>query len=175
MIKRDAAVSFAFLCGFFILNAFCALVSATDAQVTAIHAGKLIDPDSGAVLIGQTIIVRDGKIESVGNNLTIPSNAKIIDLSKMTVLPGLIDCHTHLADGARDSEPMDQFKKTAARIALESVPNARAMLESGFTSVRDVGTYRALGDIALRDAIQLCGRRVRHHLRRGRRGHWTCS
>ena len=154
MIKRDAAVSFAFLCGFFILNAFCALVSATDAQVTAIHAGKLIDPDSGAVLIGQTIIVRDGKIESVGNNLTIPSNAKIIDLSKMTVLPGLIDCHTHLADGARDSEPMDQFKKTAARIALESVPNARAMLESGFTSVRDVGTYRALGDIALRDAIQ---------------------
>jgi len=154
MIKRDAAVSFAFLCGFFILNAFCALVSATDAQVAAIHAGKLIDPESGAVLTGQTIIIRDGKIESVGNNVTIPSNAKIIDLSKMTVLPGLIDCHTHLADGARDSEPMDQFKKTAARIALESVPNARAMLESGFTSVRDVGTYRALGDIALRDAIQ---------------------
>jgi imidazolonepropionase-like amidohydrolase len=72
----------------------------------------------------------------------------------MTVLPGLIDCHTHLADGAHDSEPMDQFKKTAAQIALESVPNARAMLASGFTSVRDVGTYRALGDIALRDAIQ---------------------
>jgi len=155
MTKRNASVTFVLLSGFFIIfNAFWALVSAADAQVTAIRAGKLIDPDSGAVLVGQTIIVRDGKIESVGNNVTIPSNAKIIDLRQMTVLPGLIDCHTHLADGTHDSEPMDQFKKTAARIALESVPNARAMLESGFTSVRDVGTYRALGDIALRDAIQ---------------------
>jgi imidazolonepropionase-like amidohydrolase len=154
MIKRNAAVRLAVLSGFFVFNAFCALVSAADEQVTAIRAGKLIDPDSGAVLTGQTIIVRGGKIESVGYNVTIPPNAKIIDLSKMTVLHGLIDCHTHLADGAHDSEPMDQFKKTAARIALESVPNARAMLESGFTSVRDVGTYRALGDVALRDAIQ---------------------
>ncbi len=83
----------------------------------------------------------------------IPSNAKIIDLTKMTVLPGLIDCHTHLADGARDSDPIGQFKKTAAQVALESVPNARVTLESGFTTVRDVGVYRALGDIALRDAI----------------------
>ena len=77
----------------------------------------------------------------------------MIDLSKMTVLPGLIDCHTHLADGAHESDPVGQFKKTGAEVALESVPNARAMLESGFTTVRDVGTYRALGDIALRDAI----------------------
>jgi imidazolonepropionase-like amidohydrolase len=154
MIKRNAAVTLVFRSSLLIFSVFCGLVSNADAQVSAIRAGKLIDPDFGAVLTGQTIIIRDGKIESVGNNVTIPSNAKIIDLSKMTVLPGLIDCHTHLADGARDPEPMDQFKKTAARIALESVPNARAMLESGFTSVRDVGTYRALGDIALRDAIQ---------------------
>jgi imidazolonepropionase-like amidohydrolase len=123
------------------------------AQITAIRAGKLIDPDSGTVLTGQTILIREGKIEAVGNSVSIPSDAKIVDLSKMTVLPGLIDCHTHLADGAHDSEPMSQFRKTAAQIALESVPNARAMLQSGFTSVRDVGTYRALGDVALRDAI----------------------
>jgi len=129
------------------------LLFAAAAQVTAIRAGKLIDPDSGSVLSNQTILIRDGKIEAVGNNLTIPSDAKVVDLSKMTVLPGLIDCHTHLADGAHDSEPMGQFRKTAAQVALESVPNARAMLESGFTSVRDVGVYRALGDVALRDAI----------------------
>jgi imidazolonepropionase-like amidohydrolase len=153
MIKRNVAVTDVVLNCLFIFS-LCGLVSTADAQVTAIRAGKLIDPDSGTVLTGQTIIIRDGKVESVGNNVTIPSNAKIIDLSKMTALPGLIDCHTHLADGAHDAEPMDQFKKTAARIALESVPNSRAMLESGFTSVRDVGTYRALGDIALRDAIQ---------------------
>ncbi|MFZ0771451.1 MAG: amidohydrolase family protein [Candidatus Sulfotelmatobacter sp.] len=136
-----------------ILAACCALVCAAVAQVTAIRAGKLIDPGSGTVLTGQTILIRDGKIQAVSDNLAIPANAKVIDLSKMSVLPGLIDCHTHLADGAHDSEPMGQFKKTAAQIALESVPNARAMLDSGFTTVRDVGTYRALGDVALRDAI----------------------
>ena len=133
--------------------ACCVLLVPAVAQVTAIRAGKLIDPDSGTVLTGQTILIRDNKIEAVGSNVTIPSNAKIIDLTKMTVLPGLIDCHTHLADGAHDSEPMSVFSKTAAELALESVPNARVTLESGFTTVRDVGTYRALGDIALRDAI----------------------
>ena len=103
--------------------------------------------------MGQTIFIRGGKIEAVGNNVTIPSNAKIIDLGKMTVLPGLIDCHTHVASGAQDSKDLDVFRKTAAQLTLESVPNARAMLESGFTTVRDVGTPRALSDIALRDAI----------------------
>lgn len=136
-----------------ILVACCGIVCGAAGQVTAIRAGKLIDSDSGTVLSGQTILIRDGKIQAVGDNLTIPPNAKVIDLSKMTVLPGLIDCHTHLADGAHDADPIGQFKKTAAQIALESVPNARVMLESGFTTVRDVGTYRALGDVALRDAI----------------------
>src|SRR5271170_2255150 len=133
--------------------ACCALLVPAFAQVAAIRVGKLVDPDSGTVLAGQTILVRDGKIEAVGNNVSIPSDAKIIDLSKMTVLPGLIDCHTHLASGAYDSKDLDFFTKTSAQFALESVPNARAMLESGFTTVRDVGTYRALVDVALRDAI----------------------
>jgi imidazolonepropionase-like amidohydrolase len=123
------------------------------AQVTAIRAGKLIDPDGGAALTDQIILIHDNKIEKVGKALQIPPGAKVIDLSKMTVLPGLIDCHTHLADGAHNGEPMGQFRKTAAQDALESVPNARVTLESGFTTVRDVGVYRALVDVALRDAI----------------------
>jgi imidazolonepropionase-like amidohydrolase len=131
------------------------LAAAAAAQVTAIRAGHLIDTDTGAVFADQVILIRGGVIEKVGKEkeIQIPSDAKIVDLSKMTVLPGLIDCHTHLADGAHSGEPMSVFAKTAAQVALESVPNARAMLESGFTTVRDVGTYRALGDIALRDAI----------------------
>jgi imidazolonepropionase-like amidohydrolase len=136
-----------------IIAAAILLPAAAFAQITAIRAGTFIDTDSGKVLSNQTILIRAEKIEAVGASLPIPSNANVIDLRSMTVLPGLIDCHTHLADGAHDSEPMGQFKKTAAQVALESVPNARAMLESGFTTVRDVGAYRALGDIALRDAI----------------------
>ncbi len=131
----------------------CLLSNRGRTQVTAIRAGKLVDPDAGTVLADQVILIRDSKIEKVGKGLDIPATARIIDLSQMTVLPGLIDCHTHLADGARSGDPLNQFRKTGAQIALESVPNARAMLESGFTTVRDVGTYRALGDIALRDAI----------------------
>ncbi len=129
------------------------LATLASAQTTAIRAGRLVDPDSGTVLTDQIILIRDSKIEKVGEGIEVPANAIVVDLSRMTVLPGLIDCHTHLADGAHDGEPMGQFKKTAAQVALESVPNARTMLESGFTTVRDVGTYRALGDIALRDAI----------------------
>jgi imidazolonepropionase-like amidohydrolase len=131
----------------------CVLLVSARAQITAIRAGKVIDPDNATVLTNQTILIRDNRIDAVGANLTIPPSAKIIDLSHYTVLPGLIDCHTHLADGAQGADPIDVFRKTAAELALESVPNARAMLESGFTTVRDVGTYRALGDVALRDAI----------------------
>ena len=124
------------------------------AQVTAIKAGRLVDPQAGVVLPDQVILVRDNKIEAVGRGLSIPADAKIIDLSQMTVLPGLIDCHTHLADGPTDDgDPFSQLKKTAAQVAFESVPNARTFLREGFTTVRDVGVYRALNDVAMRDAI----------------------
>ena len=129
------------------------LVQSARAQVTVVRAGRLIDPDSGTVLANQVIMIRDGKIQAVGKELALPADAKWIDLSDKTVLPGLIDCHTHVADGQGDGEPFNVLRKTASQIALESVPNARAMLLSGFTTVRDVGTYRALNDIALRDAI----------------------
>jgi imidazolonepropionase-like amidohydrolase len=122
------------------------------AQLSAVKAGRLIDPDAGTVLTDQIILIREGKIESVGKGLPIPADFKVIDLSKMTVLPGLIDCHTHVAD-AGDAEPMDVLKHTASEIVLAAIPNARKMLLSGFTTVRDVGTYRALNDVALRDAI----------------------
>ena len=122
-------------------------------RVTLIRAGRLIDPDSGTVLTNQVILIKDAKIQAVGRDLGLPANVPVIDLSDKTVLPGLIDCHTHLADGALDPEPFNRIKKSASQLVLESVPNAKAMLLSGFTSVRDVGTYRALNDVALRDAI----------------------
>ena len=142
MRRHSTFASFIVLCGV-----------AASAQVVVVKAGRLVDPDSGTVLSDQTIVIRDHKIAEVGKGLAVPVGAKLIDLSSMTVLPGLIDCHTHVADGQVGGEPFNVLRKTASQIVLESVTNARKMLESGFTTVRDVGTYRALNDVALRDAI----------------------
>jgi imidazolonepropionase-like amidohydrolase len=129
--------------------------TAAPEAVTAIKAGRLVDVENGRVLDKQIILLRGNKIEAIANDIKIPAGAKIVDLSAKTVLPGLIDCHTHLADGAHDAngDPTSQLKRTASEVVLESVPNARMTLEAGFTTVRDVGVYRALNDIALRDAI----------------------
>ncbi|MFZ0431634.1 MAG: amidohydrolase family protein [Candidatus Acidiferrales bacterium] len=123
------------------------------APTVAIKAGRLVDVNAGTVLTDQIILIEGERIKEVGRELEIPADARVIDLSNMTVLPGLIDCHTHLADGAPDPDPLNYLTKTSAMVAYESIPNAKAMLESGFTTVRDVGVYRALNDIALRDAI----------------------
>jgi len=125
------------------------------AQTTVIRAGRIIDPDTGTVLTNQEILIYGNKITAVAPKVNASADADVIDLSRMTVLPGFIDCHTHIADGASldGGDPFNALKKTSSQVALESVPNARATLLSGFTSVRDVGTYRALNDVALRDAI----------------------
>ena len=120
--------------------------------MTLIRAGKFIDVQAGRTLTNQLILVRGTRIEAVGAQLSIPEGAAVVDLSNMTVLPGLVDCHTHLADLA-DAEPLDVLKRTAAEAAYAAIPNARVTLLAGFTTVRDVGVYRAFNDVAMRDAI----------------------
>jgi imidazolonepropionase-like amidohydrolase len=122
------------------------------AAVTAIRAGKFIDVVAGRSLANVVIVVRGKTIDAVGADVAVPEGADVIDLSSMTVLPGLVDCHTHLADVAV-SEPLEVLKRTAVQTAYAAIPNARLTLLSGFTTVRDVGVYRALSDVAMRDAI----------------------
>lgn len=140
------------LTGLFIAS-FVLLSNMTHAQDLYIKAGKLIDVESSSVLDNQIIEIHNDKIKQVANNISIPPGSTVIDLSKQTVLPGLIDCHTHLVGDQNDADPVSELKKTAAQRAFESIPNAKATLLAGFTTVRDLGTYRALVDVALRDAI----------------------
>ena len=146
---RARSVVGALLC---VLTGFVHPASAAE-QAIAIRAGHLIDTLAGRMAGAQVILVRAGVIEDVGANVQVPGDARVIDLTAYTVLPGLIDAHTHLTIDQRNQDPLAELEHTAAERAFGSIPNARAVLLAGFTTVRDLGSYRALVDVALRDAI----------------------
>jgi imidazolonepropionase-like amidohydrolase len=134
---------------------FC--FSSAAAQLTAIKAGKLVDPDTGTTALNQIILIENGRIKAVGSALQIPAGAVVVDLSGATVLPGLFDAHSHLCQMTvpdnRHLFTLDIEEPTAYR-AILGVMNAKAMLDSGFTTVRDVGNSGNYGDTALRHAIE---------------------
>jgi imidazolonepropionase-like amidohydrolase len=129
------------------------------AQVTAIRAGHIVDPDTGKANANQIILIEKGKIKSIGAGLSIPAGAVVIDLSRYTVLPGLFDAHTHLCMTVKKERDNGRYFYTTLNDpdsfrAIEGVANARAMLESGFTTVRDVGNEGNYACSSLRRAIQ---------------------
>ncbi len=128
------------------------------AQVTAITAGTLIDPETGTEKTRQIILIEAGKIKAIGSELPIPSDATRIDLSQETVLPGLFDAHTHLLANIDPKWDLDFWIMTLQRRAgwraIQGVRYAKEMLESGFTTVRDVGNSGDHLDTDLDKAIR---------------------
>lgn len=127
--------------------------TASFAQNFYIEAGRLLDVQAGQVLTGQCISVAADKVTAVAPCGPTPAGSERLDWSAYTVLPGLIDLHTHLADAGQSADLALPLKTSPAATALIGAHNARLTLEAGFTTVRDVGTYRGLTDVALRDAI----------------------
>jgi imidazolonepropionase-like amidohydrolase len=119
-----------------------------------VQTGKLVDVVAGDVLIGQCIEIAGDRITGVAPCGPTPPGAERIDWSAYTVLPGLIDLHTHLADAGQSADLALPLKTSPAATALIGAYNARVTLKAGFTTVRDVGTYRGLTDVALKNAIE---------------------
>ena len=139
---------------FLVLAAALSLApSALLANDIYLEAGRLVDVQAGNLLTGQCISITDDKITAIASCGPTPKGAERVDWSGFTVLPGLIDLHTHLADAGQSADLGLPVKTSPAATALIGAHNARLTLEAGFTTVRDVGTYRGLTDIALRDAI----------------------
>lgn len=132
----------------------CLLAGSLSAQTktTIIKAGRLIDTENGKVLLDQLILIENDTIKAVGPNIKIPADSKIIDLSKATVLPGLIDCHTHITAQPSGDYYGDIFRKTPMDYAVTAHIYAKKTLEAGFTTCRDVGAA-AFIDVSLRNAI----------------------
>jgi len=143
-----------------LLGAIAILAAAPlSAQVTAIRAGRLVDPDAGTIATNQVILIENGRFTAIGASVPIPPNAQVIDLSNQTVLPGLVDAHNHLALTYKDFPENNIYyvtyvlESTPLR-AIQAVSNGIQMLASGFTIVRDMGNNANYADVALRQAVE---------------------
>jgi imidazolonepropionase-like amidohydrolase len=146
--------------GFLFLAVLCSLGSdfsatAQSNQATAIRCGRLLNPVDGSITANAVIIVRGERIEQVGAGLSVPEGAKVIDLSTYTVMPGLIDSHTHILlqpEDERGAPPV--VTKSQAFRTVQGVAAARRDLEAGFTTMRDLDSEGAgFADVAVRDGI----------------------
>ena len=126
---------------------------AASAPRTLVRAGHLLDVKTGKMLDAQTIVVTGDSISSVAASSSIKAQPgdKVIDLGDMTVMPGLIDVHTHIT-GVPNFDPYFELTQTDAKEAIQGVANARTTLLAGFTTIRNVGAG-GYTDVDLRDAI----------------------
>jgi imidazolonepropionase-like amidohydrolase len=120
-------------------------------KIVVVRAAKLIDTKTGTTIANPIVVIEDDKITSVGTNVAIPAGARVINLGSATLLPGLIDCHTHVTSQPTDYYE-DTFRKSPIDIAITAHVYAKRTLDAGFTTIRDVGASEYI-DIALKRAI----------------------
>src|SRR5258706_3247586 len=120
------------------------------AKAVVIRAGRLLDVKTGKTLSNQTIVINGDKIVGVGSDIQVPAGAQVVDLSNATVLPGLIDAHTHIT--MTTNFGYSRLAISVPRQALNGAHNAGFRLEAGFTTIRNVGAS-GFTDVAWRDAI----------------------
>ena len=139
---------------------FSLILGLANAQLIAIKAGKVIDPSTGTVYYNQIILVENSKIKEFGANITIPKGAEIIDLSKSTVMPGLIDAHTHICANISkfaDYLGVDFFDLVLLNPdgyrAIQGAVHAKQMLDAGFTTIREAGNSGKYVDVDIKRAI----------------------
>lgn len=124
------------------------------AERVAIRAARVIDGRGGAPIASGVILLSGDRIEAVGAGLRIPEGTRTIDLGGATVLPGLIDLHTHLTGEVAIHWEDDLLKETPGRAAIFGAKNARDTLMAGFTTCRDMGPSWPFTDLDLRYAIE---------------------
>jgi imidazolonepropionase-like amidohydrolase len=144
-----------------LILSFLALPLMAAGQVTAIKAGKVIDPVTGTAQAAAIILVEGRTIKAMGSDVAVPEGAAVVDLSGYHVLPGLIDGHTHVCEmisgrpGFEVNYRSHYLTETTLDRALQGVANLRAFLEAGFTTLRDMGNAGEYADIALKKALRL--------------------
>lgn len=128
-------------------------------QVTVIRAGRFFDSEKGEFVAGRDIVVKGNLVESVGENVIVPAGARVVDLRRFTVMPGLVDAHVHLLylEDVRGGLSMEGIKAVTVEgtplRALRGAARGRTFLMAGITTVRDLGNSGKFGDIAVRAAF----------------------
>jgi imidazolonepropionase-like amidohydrolase len=157
--RRHLSLLFAVLLSLVLDIGAGAQTPAPAAAVTAIRAGRLLDPEAGRLLTNQIIIIEGARIRELGPAVAIPPGAQVIDLSNMTVMPGLVEAHNHLALTYKPVPENNVYyftyvQESTALRAIQAASNGIQMLASGFTIVRDMGNNGNYADTALRQAIE---------------------
>ncbi|RZT11301.1 Pro-Hyp dipeptidase. Metallo peptidase. MEROPS family M38 [Duganella sp. CF402] len=134
-----------------ILMLACAAAYAADPATIAVKAAHMVDVRNGTLVDNAVVLISGDRITAAGSKLAIPAGAQVIDLGNKTLLPGLIDSHTHIT-GAPEDAGYSLIAKSVPRMTLQGAKNALVTLRAGFTTIRDVGADNYT-DIGLRDAI----------------------